>query len=142
MIIFFYSYSFSNKIKQKKNIMEVGIKIKKLREQKKMSQPELAHKLGIAQTTLSNIESGHTQKIDFALMDKVCKEFEVDFSYFLESKQVNKVKKNEGSVGVIGYNQGTINLFPEDIIQKIKDIIDESNKKDFLIKELESQLKK
>ena len=52
--------------------MEVGIKIKRLREQHKLSQPELAHKLGIAQTTLSNIESGQTQKIDFALMDKVC----------------------------------------------------------------------
>lgn len=81
--------------------MEVGIKIKRLREQHKLSQPELAHKLGIAQTTLSNIESGQTQKIDFVLMDKVCKEFDVDFSYFTEGKQVNKVKKNEGSVGVI-----------------------------------------
>lgn len=84
--------------------MEVGIKIKRLREQHKLSQPELAHKLGIAQTTLSNIESGQTQKIDFALMDKICKEFDVDFNHFTEGKQVNKVKKNEGSVGVIGYN--------------------------------------
>ena len=36
--------------------MEIGLKIKKLREQRKLTQPELAHRLGIAQTTLSNIE--------------------------------------------------------------------------------------
>ena len=122
--------------------MEVGIKIKRLREQHKLSQPELAHKLGIAQTTLSNIESGQTQKIDFVLMDKVCKEFDVDFSYFTEGKQVNKVKKNEGSVGVIGYNQGTINLFPEDLIDQIKLLVEDSKNKEIRIKELEAQLKK
>lgn len=122
--------------------MEVGIKIKRLREQHKLSQPELAHKLGIAQTTLSNIESGQTQKIDFALMDKICKEFDVDFNHFTEGKQVNKVKKNEGSVGVIGYNQGTINLFPEDIIEQIKVLVIDNKNKDQKIKELQALLKK
>jgi len=122
--------------------MEIGLKIKKLREQRKLSQPELAHRLGIAQTTLSNIENGSTQKIDFVLMDKVCKELDVDFGYFLEEKQINKVKKNEGSVGVIGYNQGTINLFPEDIIEQIKKLVEDNKSKDIRIKELEEQLKK
>lgn len=75
-------------------------------------------------------------------MDKVCKEFDVDFSYFTEGKQVNKVKKNEGSVGVIGYNQGTINLFPEDLIDQIKLLIEDSKNKEIRIKELEAQLKK
>ncbi|VXC17800.1 Helix-turn-helix [Flavobacterium sp. 9AF] len=122
--------------------MEIGIKIKRLREQHKLSQPELAHKLGIAQTTLSNIESGQTQKIDFVLMDKICREFDVDFSYFTEGKQINKVKKNEGSVGVIGYNQGTINLFPEDLIEQIKRLVEDSKNKELRIKELEALLKK
>lgn len=120
--------------------MEIGFKIKKLRENKKLSQPELAHKLGIAQTTLSNIESGHTQKIDFVLMDKICNEFNVDFEYFTEGKQVNKIKKNDGSVAVIGNNQGTINLFPEDLIEQLKKIIEESKLKDMKIIELEKLL--
>ena len=37
--------------------MNVGLKIKKLREQKNISQNELAKKAGIAQSTLSYIES-------------------------------------------------------------------------------------
>jgi DNA-binding Xre family transcriptional regulator len=64
-----------------------------LRIEKRMSQTELAHSLGISQTALCEIESGKTKKIDFSLMDKVCQFFEVDFDYFkddLKFKQVNK----------------------------------------------------
>ncbi|CAM4046954.1 helix-turn-helix transcriptional regulator [Flavobacterium branchiophilum] len=38
----------------------IGIKIRKLRENKKMSQNELAVKICIEQTTLGSIESGNT----------------------------------------------------------------------------------
>ena len=96
--------------------MEIGLKIKKLREQRKLTQPELAHRLGIAQTTLSNIENGSTQKIDFVLMDKVCKELDVDFGYFLEEKQVNKVKKNGGKYA---FNKKICNFFNFKIMLKI-----------------------
>ena len=75
--------------------MSVGFKIKKLREEKKLSQPELADILKISQSDLSKIENGRTKKIDFQLMDRVCKEFDVDFDYFTEEKQTNNVKKNE-----------------------------------------------
>jgi transcriptional regulator with XRE-family HTH domain len=51
--------------------MSVGFKIKKLREKKKLSQPELATILGISQAKLSNIENGHTKSVDFLLMNKV-----------------------------------------------------------------------
>ena len=42
--------------------MSVGSKIRKLRIQNKLSQPELASKLNISQTALSEIESGKTKK--------------------------------------------------------------------------------
>ena len=45
--------------------MSVGYKIKKLREQKNMSQPELAELLGVSQTSLSHIENRVTKKLDF-----------------------------------------------------------------------------
>jgi transcriptional regulator with XRE-family HTH domain len=95
--------------------MNIGTKIKTLRDARKMSQPELAHKLGIAQATLSNIESGDTKKVDFLLMDKVCKEFEVSFDYFVDDKQVNNVDKNEGT---IAYSVGTINNLSEKLIDQ------------------------
>lgn len=118
--------------------MSVGFKIKKLREDKKLSQPELANILDISQSDLSKIENGRTKKIDFQLMDKVCKEFNVDFEYFTEEKQTNNVKKNEGT---IAYSIGTINHFPENIIDQIKNLITESKQKDEIIKGLREENK-
>ena len=118
--------------------MSVGFKIKKLREEKKLSQPELADILKISQSDLSKIENGRTKKIDFQLMDKVCKEFDVEFDYFIEEKQTNNVKKNEGT---IAYSVGTINHFPENIIDQIKNLIIESKQKDEIIKGLREENK-
>ena len=73
--------------------MDIGTKIKRLRENKNISQTVLAGQLGIAQNTLGLIENGDTKKIDFLLMDKICKIFKVDLNYFIDEvkyKQVNK----------------------------------------------------
>ncbi|WP_293870659.1 helix-turn-helix transcriptional regulator [Flavobacterium sp.] len=73
--------------------MDIGTKIKRLREHKNISQTVLVSQLGIAQNTLGLIENGDTKKIDFLLMDKICKVFEVDFNYFIDEvkyKQINK----------------------------------------------------
>jgi transcriptional regulator with XRE-family HTH domain len=67
--------------------MSIGVKIKRLRETFNFSQPELAHRLGISQTTLCNIESDKCKKIDFLLVVKVCQEFDVTIDYFLKEKQ-------------------------------------------------------
>lgn len=102
--------------------MEIGTKIRTLRG--KMSQEVLAGKLGIATRTLGSIESGETKKIDFLLMDKICKIFDVDSDYFKEDAQINRVKENIG--GVVGYNNGTINNCPDNIIDQIKLILSEN----------------
>ncbi|WP_281227006.1 helix-turn-helix domain-containing protein [Flavobacterium aquiphilum] len=67
--------------------MSIGVKIKRLREKNNWSQPELAYRLGISQTTLCNIESDKCKKIDFLLVVKVCQEFDVTFDYFLKNKK-------------------------------------------------------
>lgn len=67
--------------------MSIGVRIKRLRESFNFSQPELACRLGISQTTLCNIESDKCKKIDFLLVVKVCQEFDVTFDYFLKDKQ-------------------------------------------------------
>ena len=71
-------------------------------------------------------------------MDRVCKEFDVDFEYFIEERQTNNVKKNEGT---IAYSVGTINHFPENIIDQIKNLITETKQKDEIIKGLREENK-
>ena len=70
--------------------MSIGVKIKRLRESFDFSQPELAYRLGISQTTLSNIESDKCKKIDFLLIIKVCQEFEISVDYFLINNTVRQ----------------------------------------------------
>lgn len=84
--------------------MTVGTKIKQLREKKGFSQPDLAFKLGISQGTLCNIESGDTKKIDFLLMDKICKEFDVDYEYFTSPVSLKQINRDKAT-GYLGHNQ-------------------------------------
>lgn len=122
--------------------MSVGFKIKQLREKSGWSQQELAYKLDVSQTKLCNIENDATEKIDFALMDKVCQIFNVDFNYFLEpDKKINNINDNKGIV-VMNDNHGTISLpiSPETLIEQLKLIIEESKTKDATIAQLKAQL--
>ncbi len=87
--------------------MDIGFKIKQLRESKGLTQEELTTYLEASQGQISKIESGKYHKIDFLFMHKVCEFFEVDFSYFTESQvQNNQVKLNKG--GVVGNMNGNI----------------------------------
>lgn len=119
--------------------MSLGYKVRNLRIKHKMSQEELSHELGISQATLLNIENENTKKVDVFLMDKICKLFEVDFDHFLGEQNVNNFNDNIG--GVVG-NSGVVNLFPENIINQIKELVEDNKLKEQKIKELESLLNK
>ncbi|WP_344825274.1 helix-turn-helix transcriptional regulator [Chryseobacterium ginsenosidimutans] len=111
----------------------VGFKIKRLRERKNISQEELAYKLDVSQGTLSKMENGMVERIDFSFMQKVCDYFEVDPSYFLNGDTIiNNVHDNENNGGVmLGDNNGTINNFPEEILknqEQIAKLIEVQNK--------------
>lgn len=117
--------------------MEIGTKIRLLREKNRMSQAELASKIGVGQTTLGLIESGETKKIDFLLIDKVCKLFNIDFEYFTQNSQINNVKELNGSIN----NHGTINLISEQILDQIKFLVDDSKSKSQEIEKLNKIIK-
>lgn len=105
--------------------MSIGFKIKRLREERNLTQPELASILEISQAKLSNIENQQTKKIDFLLMDKVCHYFDKDFSFFAENNTINNnVEKNYGSV--VGSNYGDITITPENLILELKKIVAEN----------------
>lgn len=118
--------------------MEIGTKIKLLRERNKVSQIELAERLGIAQTTLGFIESGETKKVDFSIIDKICKIFDVDFEYFTSNNQTNHIQNLNGSFN----NHGTINLISDEIIQQVKFLTNLLKEKESEIDKLKVELKK
>lgn len=96
--------------------MSVGTKIRRLRLQNKWSQEELAHKLNVAQTSVSNFESNKTIP-DFLVMQKVCEVFEVGFEYFIEENSTNNNVEKAKNCN-IGCNTGIINTMPEGILGK------------------------
>jgi len=112
--------------------MEIGIKIKRLREHKKVSQMELSTILGISQTKLCNIESNDDKSIDFILMNKVCHYFDVGFNYFLEEETVSPKDNQRHPITCIDLQ----NNFPESIIAQINYLIVDNKFKDKQIKEL------
>ena len=74
-------------------------------------------------------------------MDKVCKVFDKDFEYFTDSTSMsNSIEENKGSIGIVGNNHGTINLFPEDIIEQIKNLVESNKSKEAEIAELKKRL--
>ena len=97
--------------------MSVGTKIRRLRLQNKWSQEELAHKLNVAQTSVSNFESNKTIH-DFLVMKKVCEVFEVGFEYFIEENSTNNNVEKAKNCN-IGCNTGIINTMPEGILENM-----------------------
>ena len=115
--------------------MDIGTKIRKLREAKKLSQSDLALKLNISQTTLHNIESGEPQKIDFLLMDKISRVFDKDLDYFLENNTVNNnVKENTGQISCENFVIN--NNYPEFLLEELKNLIATKDEQIVLLKEM------
>ncbi|MDH6254248.1 DNA-binding Xre family transcriptional regulator [Chryseobacterium sp. H1D6B] len=66
------------------NKHDLGFQIKKLRERKNISQGKMAGHLEISQSKLSKIENGKIKKVDFILMEKICRFFSISNSEFLD----------------------------------------------------------
>ena len=66
--------------------IDTGFRIKQLREQKNLSQEQLANLLEISQSKLSKIENGRLKKIEMKLVLKFCKSIDVSLDEFFENK--------------------------------------------------------
>ena len=62
----------------------IGSRIKSLRKENKMSQEELASKLGISRSYFSKIENGQ-RGLSIEIMQKLCKVFNMSMDEFLET---------------------------------------------------------
>ena len=59
-------------------MINFGFRIKKLREQKNMSQEDLANILNISQSKIFKLENDRIKKIDFILTSKICEQFSIN----------------------------------------------------------------
>lgn len=113
--------------------MDIGTKIKKLRNENHLSQSELAFELEISQGTLHNIESGNSKKIDFLLVDKICQFFDKDFKYFLDEKTVNNINEN--------HNQTIfLNNLQKNYLVEFKNLVILNKENEEVIKDLKNKL--
>ena len=90
IILFFSPYLlnlFSSKLIYIVENIDIGFKIKKLREEKNLSQEQLANLLDISQSKLSKIENGRLKKIEMKLVLKFCKSIDVSLDEFFENKE-------------------------------------------------------
>ena len=90
IILFFSPYLlnlFSSKLIYIVENIDIGFKIKKLREEKNLSQEQLANLLEISQSKLSKIENGRLKKIEMKLVLKFCKSIDVSLDEFFENKE-------------------------------------------------------
>ncbi|MCL2861399.1 MAG: helix-turn-helix domain-containing protein [Firmicutes bacterium] len=62
--------------------MEEKLRIKELREEKGLTQKQLANQIGVDQRTISSYEIGHTEP-DIKTIRKLCKIFDVSADYLL-----------------------------------------------------------
>lgn len=79
---------FPDNLKIKDVKSEIGLLIKVLRKQQKLSRQDLADRLNLSRITIQNLESGRNFTIDTLL--KVLEHFDVmfDFNKFMSNKRI------------------------------------------------------
>ena len=95
IILFFSPYLlnlFSSKLIYIMENIDIGFKIKKLREEKNLSQEQLANLLEISQSKLSKIENGRLKKIEMKLVLKFCKSIDINLDDFFENTDAVEIE--------------------------------------------------
>lgn len=102
-------------------------KFKELRKQNKWSQKEIAERLNITQSTVSNYEKGKFTPIDVGTMDKIARLFNVPMSYFMvEDKEfVHVDPKRKLTLSQFESNLDKIRISDMDFINKYMSLTDD-----------------
>ena len=111
-----------------------GQKLASLREQKRLSQEELATELQLSQSTISNYEKG-IDKIDLVILEKICNYFDVSPAYMFSDEKLlfHKVENHNSNIGNIGYAENNVlNTYTDKFIELYEQRLVE---KDLRIKE-------
>jgi transcriptional regulator with XRE-family HTH domain len=88
-------------LKEKRKItMTLGQKIKQLRTNKEMSQPELAQQIGIEQSYLSKLENDKAFPSD-ELFNHILTTFEIEFKTFINQFEPDYIKQNLSKLNIV-----------------------------------------
>jgi transcriptional regulator with XRE-family HTH domain len=105
--------------------MTTGIKIRHLREKKRLSQEELAHLVGVSQVTIGNWEQGKSIKHEY--IKKLADALEIQMEYLLQEEKSNSVAAYNSAINVSDKGFEIIikapNNFFEDLNRKMDFII-------------------
>ena len=71
------------------NFQDLGVKIQLIREERKISQEQLAQAIGCSQSALSNYEKGK-RRIYLSQLEKLAEVLQKPMSYFVESFEEEK----------------------------------------------------
>ncbi|WP_406945719.1 helix-turn-helix domain-containing protein [Halobacillus sp. SY10] len=75
--------------------MDVGKRIKKIRDEKGIQQLELAHKVNISQTKMNKIESGYQKKIEPDILIEIANSLMVTTDYLLGRSDTPHLSEEE-----------------------------------------------
>jgi len=64
----------------RRNERTIFVRLKELREIRGLTQADLARKVGVRQATISNLETGKSGRIAFALLERLSKTLHVRLS--------------------------------------------------------------
>ncbi|WP_294288918.1 helix-turn-helix domain-containing protein [uncultured Chryseobacterium sp.] len=101
--------------------MSLGTKVRQFREAKRLSQDDLALRLDVTQSTISNIESDKSIP-NSILLNKIAQELEVDINDLLNDSSNNIMTNNEFSdhaVAAINQYNPTFNIQSPELIESI-----------------------
>lgn len=113
----------------------IRLKIKSVREAKKLSQEELADIIGVSQRTYSNWENGRTE-LTVQNLERIAKGLEVPTTYFWDEKNYQQ-KSSETPV----VNEPD-NILYEDLLKTKNDLIAQQREHIQLLKEKLSKYEK
>ena len=109
--------------------MTTGIKLRNLREKKKISQEQLAHIVGVSQVTIGNWEQGKSIKHDY--IKKLADALDVPIDYLLEEKKISIVHNHgekDNSINGFEITFKAPNQLFDDLHKKIDSLIDKLDK--------------
>jgi len=113
------------------NDLEIGLKIRQLRELKKLSREQMADQLGISPRMLANIEN-ESNNLDLRKLVEICNILECSLEQLLgfNGKNIFTIQNHPNKQKIV--NQGIIN--ESELINKLLDA------KDALIHNLEEEI--